>query len=93
MPSPPKRITDIEFLGWQFYNTTDSGYWIYQAPDSLEAAMVDPTTREILFLMDRNTGEKLYQHPDVKKFAKMASALRLVKLQQQFQELLKMRRL
>ncbi|MBU0847287.1 hypothetical protein KKH23_08915 [Patescibacteria group bacterium] len=89
MSSPPKRIIDEEFLGWQFYNTTDSGYEIYQAPDSLEAAMVDPTTREILFLMDRGTGEKLYQHPNVKKFAKMASALRLSKLQQQFQDLLK----
>jgi len=67
-----RRITDEEFLGWNYYHTMESGFWVYYAPDSLEAALVDPGTHEIMFIIDRKKNEKLYQHPNMKKFTKKA---------------------
>jgi len=65
----PKKITDQEFRGWLYYLSSGSGFWIYYSPDNSEAAMVDPATFEVLFLTDRSNGEKLYQHPEIKKFS------------------------
>jgi hypothetical protein len=70
-----KRIGDPEFGGWQFMNMSQSGKWIYFSPDNLQAAMVEPTTAEVLFLMDRASGEPIYTSPNVKKHARFARIL------------------
>jgi hypothetical protein len=74
----PKKIDDAEFKGWLYYQNTESGFWIYYSPDNLQAAMVDPATHEVLFIMDRPSQEALYRHPEIKKFAKIAAITRIM---------------
>lgn len=74
----PKKILDPEFKDWQYYQNSRSGFWIYYAPEDLRAAMVDPASLEVLFIMDRSSGEELYRHPEVKKFARIAAVNRIL---------------
>jgi len=75
MTPNPKKIVDPEFKGWIFYNSTRRGYWIYQSPDNVMAAMVDPVSFEVLFIMNRGTHQPLYTHPNIKKFARTFSIM------------------
>ena len=70
-----KRMDDPEFRGWSFMSTSESGKWLYLSPDNLQAAMVEPTTNEVLFVMDRPSGQPLYTSPNVKKHARFARVL------------------
>lgn len=65
-----KRIKDSEFKGWLYMSSSTSGKWIYNNPDNTEAAMVDPTTGEVIFIMDLASQEPLYVSPNAKKYAK-----------------------
>ena len=64
-----KKLKDEEFLGWNYmWTTEESGKWIYYSPDNLQAAMVEPSNGEVLFIRERKHGERLYVHPNIKKF-------------------------
>lgn len=71
-----KRMDDPEFRGWMFMSSSRSGKWLYSSPDNLQAAMVEPTTNEILFIMDRISGAPLYASPNVKKHARFGRRLK-----------------
>ena len=68
----PKKLSDPEFAGWSHYYTSESGFWVYYAPDSPDAAMIDPKTNEVIFIIDRSRNEKIYQHPNMDRFTKKA---------------------
>jgi len=68
-----KLIKDSEFLGWQFMNTSESGFLIYQDPTNMKAAMVDSDTKEVIFIMDIKSGEALYASPDAGRYARDTS--------------------
>lgn len=70
-----RRMDDPEFRGWVFMSTSGSGKWLYLSPDNLQAAMVDPGTNEIIFIMDRASGEPLYTSPNAKKHARFGRVL------------------
>ncbi len=76
----PKKIDDLEFKGWLYYQNTSSGFWIYYSPDNLQAAMVDPASHDVLFVMNRTTQEELYRHPEIKKFARTAAISRILQM-------------
>jgi hypothetical protein len=46
---------------------SDDQLWIYFSPDNLESALVSMRTGEILYIMDRATGMKTYESPNIHK--------------------------
>ena len=73
-----KRITDKEFRGWQAMNAlqNNQSYWIYFSPDNLISALVNTINNEIIFTMDRRTGEPLYKSPNSQRHAQFFYAMR-----------------
>lgn len=67
-----KRLKDPEFQGWHFMTAleSDSMFWVYQSPDNLKAALVSGYSGEVLLIIDRVSGMKLYQNPNMQKEAK-----------------------
>jgi hypothetical protein len=73
-----KRITDKEFRDWQPMQALarNQNYWIYFSPDNLEAALVNTINNEVIFIMDRASGEQTYKCPGSQKHAQFFYAMR-----------------
>ena len=73
-----KRITDKEFKGWQAMNAlqNNKSYWLYFSPDNLEAALINTINNEVIFIMDRASGEQTYKCPNSQRHAQFFYAMR-----------------
>lgn len=65
-----KKIKDVEFLGWTYMSNSASGKWLYFNPTNTMSAMVEPSTGEIIFIMDLASQEPIYTSINAKKYAK-----------------------
>lgn len=65
-----KKITDDEFKGWPYMSSSESGKWLYFNPENTLSAMVEPSTFEVIFIMDLSTQEPIYTSINAKKYAK-----------------------
>jgi len=56
-----------DFEGWRAMHSllSDDQLWIYFSPDNLEAALVSHRSGEVLYILDRATGMKSYESPNV----------------------------
>lgn len=73
-----KRIKDKEFMGWQAMTSLRGNtiYWIYFSPDNLQSALVNTINDEIIFIMDRASGEQVYRSRNSQKHAKFFYAMK-----------------
>ncbi len=65
-----RRFRAEQFKDWRLIRQTPSGYTIYQNQMNTEAAMVDPRSGAILWIMDVATQVPIYRNPDIKKYLK-----------------------
>ncbi len=65
-----KHIKDAEFAGWSYMSNSSSGKWLYYSPDNTQAAMVEPSNGEVIFIMDLATQEPTYTSQNSVKYAK-----------------------
>lgn len=63
-------IKNRRFINWRFIDQSPSGYMIYQNQNNTEAAMVDPRSGAILWIMDIATKLPIYTNPNIKKYLK-----------------------
>ena len=75
------KIGDKEFQGWQSMNAlhNNPNYWVYFSPDNTEAALVNTINGEVIFIMDRASGERTYKSPSSQRHAQFFYALREAK--------------
>lgn len=73
-----KRIGDKEFLGWQEMTALrgNQNYWIYFSPDNLQSALVNTINNEVIFIMDRASGEQIYKSRNSQRHAKFFYAMK-----------------
>jgi hypothetical protein len=64
-----RKISDLEYRGYKAMEELEGqpNKWIYFSQCNRYAALVDVTSGDVLFEMDRKTGEKLYQSPKARK--------------------------
>lgn len=69
MNQKEKKINDAEFIGYHSMMALprQPKYWVYFSPDNLFAILVDNMTGDVLFQMNRQTNEKIYENPKAKK--------------------------
>jgi len=65
-----KQIKDAEFAGWSYMSNSASGKWMYYSPDNTQAAMVEPSNGEVIFIMDLASQEPIYTSQNSAKYAK-----------------------
>lgn len=65
-----RKITDPDFIGWIYMSNSESGKWIYYNASNTEAAMVEPSNGEVIFIMNLKTKEPIYTSKNVKKYAR-----------------------
>ena len=72
------KVEDKEFRGWQPMNSllNNENYWIYFSPDNTEAALVNTINNEVIFIMDRASGEQTYKCPNAQRHAQFFYAVR-----------------
>lgn len=73
-----RRIGDKEFTGWQAMTSLRGNtiYWIYFSPDNLLSALVNTINNEVIFIMDRATGEQIYKSRSSQRHAKFFYAMK-----------------
>lgn len=72
------KVGDEEFQGWQAMNalSNNQNYWIYFSPDNTQAALVNIINDEVVFIMDRASGEQVYKSPNSQLHAQFFYAMR-----------------